>query len=56
MDLAAVRNAGNACAACGHQGTGADPLVLADGHRIHVSHVLDAGSGFYGVPFQAVAA
>jgi hypothetical protein len=42
-----------ACAACGHQETPRNPLVLAgDGYRVHVSHVLDPASGLYGVPFQ----
>jgi hypothetical protein len=36
------------CAACGHHGTGADPLVQAlDGHRIHRSHTTDPRNGYY---------
>lgn len=38
----------NTCAACGHPGTGADPLVLsADGWRVHRSDTTDPRSGFY---------
>ena len=44
------------CQACGNPGTEADPLVLAEGWRVHLSHVLDPGDGFYGSVFQAVAA
>jgi hypothetical protein len=47
------------CAACGHKASERDPLVLAgDGYRVHVSHVLDPASGYYGMPFaqEAVAA
>ena len=36
------------CAACGHEPTAADPLVVVDGYRIHQSHTTDLGSGFYG--------
>lgn len=36
------------CAACGHEPTGADPLAVVDGSRIHKSHTTDPGSGFYG--------
>lgn len=43
------------CAACGHLETAADPLVLAEGFRVHLSHVLDPADGFYGAVFQAVA-
>lgn len=36
------------CAACGHNGTGNDPLVkAADGARIHRSHTTDPRSSFY---------
>lgn len=43
---------GTSCAACGHPGTARNPLVLAaDGYRVHVSHVLDPASGYYGEPF-----
>jgi hypothetical protein len=44
----------NACAACGNPATEADPLVLAGGYRIHLSHVRDEDGGFYGVPFQSL--
>lgn len=37
------------CAACGHDGTGRDPLVLADdGFRVHRSHTTDPRSGYRG--------
>jgi hypothetical protein len=45
----------NACAACGNPPAEADPLVLAEGVRIHLHHVRDPEDGFYGVGFQAVA-
>jgi hypothetical protein len=38
----------NICAACGHDGTNADPLVLDDGYRVHTSHTTDVNSGLYG--------
>lgn len=39
----------NICAACGHDGTTRDPLVLADdGFRVHRSHTTDPSSGLYG--------
>ena len=41
------------CQACGNPGTGTDPIVLAEGYRVQVSHVLDEASGFYGSVFQA---
>lgn len=44
-----------ACAACGRPPAKADPLVLAEGRRIHLHHVLDPADGFYGAVFQAVA-
>ena len=47
------------CAACGHRETARDPLILAgDGYRVHVSHLLDPASGYYGMPFaqETVAA
>jgi hypothetical protein len=46
----------DACAACGNPPAEADPLVLADGWRIHLHHVRDENDGFYGIPFQALAA
>lgn len=40
----------NICAACGHNGTNADPLVKAtDGFRIHRTHTTDRRSGYYGL-------
>lgn len=52
-DRAGLRNA---CCACGHAFTTANPAVLtartADhegGARIHRSHTLDPGDGFYGM-------
>jgi len=54
--LNAVLEAVDPCAACGHLPTTGDPLVLAEGFRIHLHHVRDESDGFYGVPFQAVAA
>lgn len=44
------------CQACGNPETGSDPIVLAEGWQVHLSHVLDEDSGFYGSVFQAVAA
>jgi hypothetical protein len=41
---------GNACAACGNQGTAGDPLTVGpttDGFRIHQSHVTDPASAFH---------
>lgn len=39
----------NICAACGHTGTGTDPLVLDDtGMRVHQQHTEDPTSGLYG--------
>lgn len=39
----------NHCAACGHDGTAADPLVVDnEGWRIHRSHTEDPRSGMYG--------
>lgn len=39
----------NFCAACGHDGTAADPLVKTlDGFRAHRSHTTDPRSGLYG--------
>ncbi len=38
----------NICAACGHDGTHADPLVKSlDGYRIHREHTTDPRSGYY---------
>ena len=43
---------GTACAACGHPEAPRNPLVLAaDGYRVHVSHVITPGDGYYGEPF-----
>ena len=45
------------CAACGQVASGRDPLVIAfDGYRVHLSHVLDPASGYYGEPFAAEGA
>ncbi|MFJ9633769.1 hypothetical protein ACIRU8_39355 [Streptomyces sp. NPDC101175] len=39
----------NICAACGHPGTGEDPLVITtDGFRVHLSDTTNPNSGFYG--------
>ena len=39
----------NICAACGHDGTTRDPLVLTDnGFRVHQSHTADPRDGLYG--------
>ena len=47
---------GRTCAACGHP-EGRNLLVLAaDGYRIHVSHLITPGDGYYGVPFERNAA
>lgn len=35
------------CAACGHPARDNDPLIVADGFRIHHSHTADPRSGFY---------
>jgi hypothetical protein len=35
------------CAADGRPGTGQDPLVVADGYRVHRSDVTDPASGLY---------
>lgn len=43
------------CSACGRPSTRTDPLVLAEGWHVHVSHVRDPQDGFYGAVFQAVA-
>jgi hypothetical protein len=38
----------SACAACGRDGTGADPLVKAtDGYGFHRSHTTDPRHGYY---------
>lgn len=37
----------NICAACGHDGSETNPLVVEDGSRIHVSHTADQNSGYY---------
>jgi hypothetical protein len=37
----------NICAADGRPGTAGDPLVIADGYRVHQSDVSDPASGFY---------
>jgi hypothetical protein len=38
----------NICAACGHNGSKANPLVVdEDGSRIHTSHTTDQNSGYY---------
>jgi hypothetical protein len=51
---------GDVCGACGHPFTTANPAVLtrrtADhegGSRIHRSHTLDPGDGFYGMQQRA---
>lgn len=45
------------CAACGHRESDRNPLVLAaDGYRVHVSHLADPASGYYGEPFTAEGA
>jgi len=45
------------CAACGHKETSRDPLVLAeDGYRIHYSHTLERGGGYFGAVFAREAA
>jgi hypothetical protein len=49
----------NICAACGHQGTPGDPLVIAGGYRVHTSETTDPASGFHdpaGAPAPAVPA
>lgn len=47
----------DSCAACGRDGTERDPLVLAgDGYRVHLSHVISEGDGYFGVPFAAAGA
>lgn len=39
----------NICAACGHNGTGSDPLVNDNrGYRVHRSHTTNPRSGLYG--------
>ncbi len=40
----------NTCAACGHDATATDPLVVdvTDGIRVCRSHFDDQGSGYYG--------
>ena len=48
-DSAGLRDS---CAACGHHPAERDPLVISDdGFRIHLPHVLDPSSGYYGTPF-----
>jgi hypothetical protein len=42
---------GHACSCCGNPARAGDPLVIAEGMRMHLMHVLDPASGFYGVPF-----
>lgn len=37
----------NVCAACGHPGTPGDPLVIAQGFRVHTSETTDPRSGYY---------
>jgi hypothetical protein len=39
----------NICAACGHPGGPADPLVIADGYRVHRWHTTDPDDGFHGL-------
>lgn len=40
------------CSACGQPETPRNPLVLAaDGYRIHVAHIFDPDSGYYGAAF-----
>jgi hypothetical protein len=38
---------GHLCAACGHPGTPDDPLVIADGYRVHASDTTDPQDGFH---------
>lgn len=39
----------NVCGACGHEGTGHDPLCTTDtGSRVHTSHTSDPRSGLFG--------
>jgi hypothetical protein len=38
---------GHLCAACGWPGTQDDPLVVAEGWRVHRSHTTDPQDGFY---------
>ena len=48
---------GGHCAACGHPRRERDPLAMAaDGYRVHVSHLITPGDGYYGVPFESGAA
>ena len=48
---------GHTCSACGHPGTERDPLVMAaDGYRVHISHLITEGDGYYGVPFASEVA
>jgi hypothetical protein len=46
----------DACQACGNPPLAEDPIVLAEGRQVHLSHVLDPDDGFYGSVFQEVAA
>lgn len=40
------------CAACGNTASPSDPLVIADdGYRVHLSHVITEGNGYYGAGF-----
>lgn len=40
------------CSACGGPEVTRDPLVIAaDGYRVHVSHVITPGDGYYGAVF-----
>ncbi len=44
----------NTCAACGHDSTANNPLVVdvTDGMRVHRSHFDDPRSGYYGEAFR----
>jgi hypothetical protein len=48
-------SARNICTDCGSRGDGSNPLVLAEGVLIHVSHALDEDSRYYGAVFQAAS-
>ncbi len=46
------RGLGSSCAACGHPQSPRNRLVLAaDGYRVHVSHIITPGDGYYGAVF-----
>ena len=46
----------NICQACGHPGTPGDPVVMAEGYRIHTSHTTDPSSGFHDPAAASAAA